>query len=91
MSRPELMTRFREASGQKPGALYWVLKGAPGKWQTISAACDVLNSVYSNLAKAVPTTVLPREHKSKMGIYQPVGPSQYLGEMEFLPEIGPAT
>jgi hypothetical protein len=84
-----LRDRFVDASKQLPGALYYALKGAPGKYRTISAACEVLNSVYSGLGRAAPRTVLPFEFDDKMKIFDEDARLEYQKEMEFLPELGP--
>ncbi len=89
MRRKEWVDQFQEQSGQRLGALYWALKGAPGKFRTISAACEVLNGVYAGLAKAAPRSVLPSEYKHKMKILDEDAKLEYNAENEFIPELGP--
>lgn len=90
MNRHELVTRFTQQSGQLPGALYWILKGAPGKWRTVSAACEVLNSVFSEgMTQAAPMTVLPNEYRSRIGLLKPRAIPDYQRQPEYIPELGP--
>ena len=89
MARKELTTRFLEESGQKPGALYFVLKGAPGKHRTIAAACSICNEVYTGLTKAAPRTILPHEYKERMKVFEEKTKIDYRAQMEFAPEMGP--
>lgn len=89
MGRQDVIERFKDQSGQAGGALYWALKGAPGKYRTISAACEVLNDVYPGLARASLRTVPPPEYKDKMKILDEDAKLQYKAEIEFLPELGP--
>jgi hypothetical protein len=91
MKRRELVDRFRELSGQAPGALYWAIRGAPGKYRTMAAASDVLNLAYPGLATARVRSVLPEEYKEKMRILDDAhAPMAYQAEIEFLPELGPS-
>ncbi len=89
MTRAELVARFRAGSGQDAGALFYTLQGAPGKFRTIAAACDVLNAVYPGLAKAIPTTVLPDEFGRKMDVFKLKTSFAYQAGAEYVPELGP--
>ena len=91
MKREDLIDRFRDASGQARGALYWAIRGVPGKYRTVVAACEVLNAAYADLAPATVRSVLPEEYKDKMKILDDEHAKlQYQAEIEFLPELGPA-
>jgi hypothetical protein len=88
--RHDLIDHFREVSGQAPGALYWAIRGVPGKYRTIAAACEVLNLAYAGLAAANVRSVLPSEYKDKMKILDdPAAKLQHQAEVELMPELGP--
>ena len=88
LNRQELVTRFREASGQRDGALYWTLQGAPGKYKTIAATCTVLNAVYSGLAQTNVRTALPNEYRQKLKLFDEKASIAHIADIEFIPELG---
>jgi hypothetical protein len=90
VDRQELVDRFTEQTGQAKGALYWILRGLPGKWPTVAAACNILNSVLGNvLTQAVPMTVLPNEHRSRIGLLEARAKPDYRMQPENIWELGP--
>ena len=89
MAQQPLVERFSALSGQRGGALYFLLMGAPGKWHSVRPACEVLSEVYSGFARVVPTTIPPHEYKFRMELFDDRKRREQLRRVEYIPELGP--
>lgn len=89
VERQGVADRFQQMTGSGPGALYWILKGAPGKYRNVEAACTICNGIYEDFPAANVTTVKPREYRDKMRLFQEKTRIEFKKTVEFAPEMGP--
>ena len=91
MERHDLVQKFTQDCGQQPGALYYILHGAPGKYDTVQAACEFLNSAYP--PGFPPHHVMscpPRHYRSRMKLFDELSAkTAFKRGVEFAPEMGP--
>jgi hypothetical protein len=80
---------FSNDSGQSRGALYWALRGVPGKRKTIDAASEACNRFYGrNAPKTRTVTCEPEKFGERVNLLREqrrgVG-LQFPGDVEYLP------
>ncbi|HMI20871.1 MAG TPA: hypothetical protein VK533_15150 [Sphingomonas sp.] len=86
-----LVKRFMNASGQQAGALFYILKGAPAKFETVQAAVAVVNSTLPENFWVNATTVKPDETKSMRQTCKPFSEPakrEYQQSVEYAPCLG---
>lgn len=83
-----VMQKFVADSGQRSEALWWIMNGLPGKYQTVDAAATAVHVALGN-APPVVTTIDPRKYKTRMKLLtEKVSRDRKLG-VEMIVEPGP--
>lgn len=89
LENQELQDEFKSVSGEGVGALFWAMKGVPGKFRTIDAACQVCNKAYSDFPPATVTSVAPKDYRGRLKLLQGKAPTEFKKTVEYAPELGP--